>query len=658
MGQRNRAVFSIDYEKKEILSQEDLNQLDEMWRGSVARIIISTTLAGSGHPGGSMSSLHALLLLYAMIRHNPQDPRWEERDRVLMSIGHISPGTYSVLTEYGYLTEEQFLTEFRRAGSPCAGHVEQAVPGIEWNTGNLGQGLSAGAAMALAQKLKGLKEAKTFVFMGDGEQQKGQIAEARRFAIKYGLSNLFGIVDRNHLQIGGSTEDVMPVRVREEYEASGWNVIYCPNGNDFSLCYKALRQAILKQDIEPQVPTVVVLRTTMGYGVSFMENQAKYHGAPLKKDDAKKALEELGVDPGLLDEWEQRRANKHIKPVHCKNPEASYPKIETGVPRVYGAEVNTDCRSAYGNALEDLAKLNNSANGLNVLGVSCDLEGSVKMQGFHKVSPDAFFEVGIQEHHAAVLAGALSREGFSVFFSTFGVFAVAETYNQHRLSDLNDTHLKVVATHLGLDVGEDGPTHQSIDYVGLLRNIFGFSIFMPADPNQTDRIVRYAAKVPGNVFVGMGRSKLPVVLKEDGTPFFDENYEFIPGRADWLRRGSKATLVSYGSVIPEVLGAWEILKEQGLDVGVLNMASLKPVDRDSLIEATKIGPVITVEDHIPETGLGGIAANVFVEEGIVPKFRSIGVKFYGASGKPKDLYKMQGLDRESIAEAVKGLCGT
>ena len=650
-------MFTIDYDKKVALDNEDRALLEEMWKRCAARIILSTTLAGSGHPGGSLSSLHILLVLYSMIRHRAQGPRWGERDRVLISMGHISPGVYSVLAEFGYISEEAFLTEFRRAGSPCAGHVEQAVPGVEWNTGNLGQGLSAGSAMALAQKLKGQEQARTFVVMGDGEQQKGQVGEARRFAVKYGLSNLVAIVDRNHLQIGGSTEEVMPVKVREEYQVAGWNVVYCPNGNDFELAYKALRAAILKEDLEESLPTVVVSRTVMGYGISFMEGKARYHGSPLKKDDAKKALEEIGADTRLLDQWAKRREGKSIKATHCSCPPVSYPAIDTGDPRLYGPDDLTDCRSAYGNVLKDLAALNNNGQVPRILGVSCDLEGSVKMGGFHKVSPGAFFEAGIQEHHAAVLAGALSREGFSVFFSTFGVFAVAETYNQQRLNDLNGTQVKIVATHLGLDVGEDGPTHQSIDYVGLLRNLFGFSIFIPADPNQTDRIVRYVAGQPGNAFVGMGRSKLPIILKEDGTPFFDQGYEFEPGRADWIRRGKKATIVAYGSVMPEVMEAWRLLKEEGLDVGVLNMASLKPVDRAALIEAGGLGPVVTVEDHIPGTGLGGIAAKVFVEEGVLPPgFKAIGVKCYGSSGAPKDLYRMEGLDARSIMESVKAIC--
>ena len=185
------------------------------------------------------------------------------------------------------------------------------------------------------------------------------------------------------------------------------------------------------------------------------------------------------------------------------------------------------------------------------------------MGGFRKLSPNAYIEAGIQEHHAAGMAGALSRENLVTFFSTFGAFAVSEVYNQNRLSDFNHTNVKVVATHVGLDVGEDGPTHQCIDYLGLMKNYFRFSVFMPADPNQTDRIIRHVAATPGNHFVGMGRSITPVITDEQGKVFFDADYVFTPGKADWLRRGTDLTIVTYGALVPAVLQAWDFLRQDG-----------------------------------------------------------------------------------------------
>lgn len=633
------------------LSTEELQQLQEMRRRCVKRILLSTTLAASGHPGGSLSALDLLLVTYGMINHDPQQPLWAGRDRVVVSMGHISPGVYSVLSEYGYFSETAFLAGFRRAGSGFPGHVERIVPGVEWDTGNLGQGLSTGVGMAMAMKLKGQNN-KVVVFMGDGEQQKGQIAEAKRFARKYDLNNLVVIVDRNHLQICGETRCVMPQDVRSGFDAAGWNVKYLADGHNYNDIFTALADAYAGKVPDPKGPTVIIARTIMGKGISFMENLAKYHGSPLKGEHFAEACLELGV-VNDLDDWQALRREPVTDDTKI-TVKSVYPAIDGGTPITYPADKMTDNRSAYGNALQSLAELNNHHGASpRIVGVSCDLEGSVKMGGFRQHSPDAFLEAGIQEHHAASMAGSLSREELVPFFSTFGAFAVSEVYNQNRLNDINETNVKVVATHVGLDVGEDGPTHQCIDYLGLLRNLYHFAVFMPADPNQTDRIVRYVAATPGNHFVGMGRSKTPVITREDGRPFFGDGYRFEPGRADWLRRGEDGTIVTYGALTPAVMQAVEILRQGGLAIGVLNMASIVPLDRQSLIEAANLGPLLTVEDHHVDTGLGAMAGVVLAEEGMSTTFRRLGVSRYGSSGKPADLYASQGLAPADIAATME-----
>jgi transketolase len=176
---------------------------------------------------------------------------------------------------------------------------------------------------------------------------------------------------------------------------------------------------------------------------------------------------------------------------------------------------------------------------------------------------------------------------------------------------------------------------------------------MPCDPNQTDRIVRYIATQPGNFFVGMGRSKTPTITREDGSVFYDADYVFTPGKADWLRRGSDATIITYGAVTPACLEAWKILTDEGKSVGVLNMASLVPLDNEALLEAAAIGPMVTVEDHHVETGLGASAATVLVENNSNGRLQRLGVRHYGGSGKPADLYRQQGLDGASIAATVR-----
>jgi transketolase len=153
----------------------------------------------------------------------------------------------------------------------------------------------------------------------------------------------------------------------------------------------------------------------------------------------------------------------------------------------------------------------------------------------------------------------------------------------------------------------------------------------------------------------MGRSKTPVITDENGNPFYGSEYIFAPGKGDWLRRGDAATIVTYGAVTPSVMEAWRILQEDGISVGVINMASLLPLDKDILLEAATKSPIMTVEDHHVDTGLGVSAATVLMEAGIGTKLRRLGVHHYGGSGKPAELYAEQGLDAASIAESLKEL---
>jgi transketolase len=247
----------------------------------------------------------------------------------------------------------------------------------------------------------------------------------------------------------------------------------------------------------------------------------------------------------------------------------------------------------------------------------------------------------------------VSKEGFASFFSTFGIFGVTEVFNQLRLNDINRTNLKLVCTHLGLDVGEDGQTHQCIDYIGLLQNIFGFSIFLPADPNQTDRIIRYIAGRAGNFFVGMGRSKLSPILDESGKPAYAGNYRFVPGKADWLRNGSNAAILTFGPQVQHAVRAREVLANQhGIEVAVLNFASIKPLDVEAIEKAAKTGLLITAEDHHVDTGLGARVASVLADRALPCRLVRLGVKKYGLSGKPDDLYRLEGINWEGIVKAV------
>jgi len=396
---------------------------------------------------------------------------------------------------------------------------------------------------------------------------------------------------------------------------------------------------------------MVLAHTTVGKGVSFMEGKEEFHGRPLKPDEYKRAIQELGIEDDM-DRFRELRESGAFPFPPIEHP-IEIPSVQAGIPRSYEKDQKLDNRSAFGHALVDLGKANQrAASPLPFAVFDCDLAPSTKTDGFARQFPGNFFQGGIQEHHTASMAGAISTLGLVSFFAEFGVFGVDETYNQHRLNDLNGTNLKLICTHTGLDVGEDGMTHQCIDYVGVMRNLFGYKIVVPADPNQTDRVIRYVAKTPGNFLVPMGRSSLPILLNEQGVPLFSGSYEFQYRRADLIRNGNDGAILATGGMVYRAVQAWEKLKERGVSVRVLNISCLTDLDTEAIASAAKTGMIITYEDHHRQTGLGSLIANVLAEQGLRTRLRKLGIDQYGGSGKPDALYRMYGLDAESLVKAV------
>lgn len=625
------------------ITENDLKLIREQARQARLDILHMTTLAASGHPGGSMSCIDILLSLYHIMKHDPENPQMADRDRLVVSNGHISPGVYSALSAMGYFKTDDAVSEFRLAGSIFEGHVERYVPGVEWTTGNLGQGLSAGCGFALAGKINQLNY-HTFVLMGDGEQQKGQISEARRFAIKHKLNKLTAIIDYNQLQISGSIHNVMPQNIRAGWEADGWLVLEI-NGHDL----QAIHAALLKAG-QSDLPVMILAHTVMGKGVSFMENQAKYHGSALKEDQLAEAVKEL--EGGLKLDFYKKLRQQKVNGDKAKGQilQGKGTDFQLGNLNIYTTD--TDNRSAWGKAIADLAEINQKHQ-VPIVVFDCDLQSSVKTGDFAKVSPERFIQGGIMEHNTAVTAGAMSICGVSTWWADFGMFGFDEVYNQQRLNDINHANLKVVTTHVGIDVGEDGRTHQCIDYIGLARNLFHFRLLCPADPNQTDRIIRRVANETGNFLITMGRSVLPILKKETGEAFYGADYTFEYGKADLLRNGDHVAVIVTGTPVGRAVKAVDRLRDEGIFVQLWYVSSPLQIDEKMLCEAVKTGDIITIEDHNVNSGMGSILADKMLELGLSARLTKMGVTDYPISGSSEDVYKWAGLDTESILAVIR-----
>jgi len=450
------------------------------------------------------------------------------------------------------------------------------------------------------------------------------------------------VVDLNRVQISGHTGEVMPVAVGADFAADGWRVLEA-DGHDVRDLYAAIAKAVA----DDERPCVVLANTTIGKGVSFMEDRPEFHGRGLNAEEYPRAMAELGCDPAWLDRARARRSEAPATVPASLQPAAA-PR-STGTPRDYGADAKSDCRYAWGAALADIG----GSAGVPVAVLDCDLMESVKTGEFAAAYPASFIECGVAEHNAAAVAGALSANGVLAFWADFGVFGCDETYNQQRLNDINEASVKLALTHCGLDVGEDGKTHQCLDYVGAFRDFFGWKVIVPADANQTDRAVRAAAAMPGNVAVCMGRSKLPTILRPDGTPAFGEGYEFRYGAVEWVREGADACLLAMGTVAGAAVAAADRLSQEGLSVAVgIAACPLHPDDTD-MARAAASPLVMTVEDHGIRTGLGASVGEWLALNGRATRFRRLGVERYMSSGASADVLRMAGLDSEGIADALR-----
>ncbi|WP_400151280.1 transketolase [Candidatus Methanarcanum hacksteinii] len=267
----------------------DSKELQRMANKLRLHVVEMTYAANSGHPGGSLSAADIISALYfKVMRHDPKNPNWEDRDRFILSKGHVAPVLYAALAESGYFPVEDLIT-LRQLGSKLQGHpVRGKVPGVEMSTGSLGQGLSMSCGIALAGKMDG-KDYKVYCMLGDGELQSGQNWEAAMFAANYKLNNLIAIVDRNRLQICGDTEEVMSLEpLVDKWMAFGWDVIET-DGHDIDKVVAAFEEAKADRDS----PVVIIFNTVKGKGVSFMENNPGFHGKACNAIEYKQAVEEL-----------------------------------------------------------------------------------------------------------------------------------------------------------------------------------------------------------------------------------------------------------------------------------------------------------------------------------------------------------------------------
>jgi len=609
---------------------EAIEKLEKIARLIRYNILTMTTNAGSGHPTSSLSAVELMagLLFDGVFRYDLERPGHPNNDRLLFSKGHASPLFYSLWAAAGKVSQDEILT-YRQFGSNLEGHPTVSFPYAEAATGSLGQGLSIGVGMALNAKLDKLTY-RTYVLLGDSEMAEGSVWEAMEIAAYYRLDNLVAVVDVNRLGQRGQTmygHDLEAYRRRAE--AFGWLALTI-DGHDLHAVRNAYRQA---EQIHDR-PVMIIARTIKGKGVSFVEDKNGWHGKALKKEDLDRALAELGeID---MEVRGTTAAPKDLQPE--KRDKAAAAPLE------YASDVKVATRKAYGNALKRLFPAFP-----DIVSLDGEVSNSTMAEYFNKEHADRFFEMYIAEQNMSGAALGFARRGKIPFVSTFAAF-MSRACDQIRMSQYSDANIKFVGSHAGVSIGMDGPSQMGLEDIAFFRTILNGLVLYPCDAVSTEKLVAEAALYRGIVYLRTTRMDTPLIYSPED--------EFPVGGCKVLRKSDadKVTLVGAGLSVHEALAAWEILRQEGIAVRVIDLYSIKPIDEKTLKEAAKdSGLLLTVEDHYQEGGLGEAVRSALWDSRV--PVASLAVRKKPKSGKPQELLDFEEISARAIADKARELIG-
>ncbi|HSA92081.1 MAG TPA: transketolase [Terriglobales bacterium] len=634
--------------------------------------LVALCSAGSGHAGGTLSIMDIVAALYLKVaNHDPRNPEWEDRDRIIWSAGHKAPALYLGLAFAGFYPPEDVVT-LRKLYSPYQGHPHWLkVPGVEVSSGSLGQGLSVAVGVALAGKLKG-KDYHTFCIMGDGEQQEGNIWEAAMEAAHYKLERLVGIVDANRLQIDGPVAEVMNIDPLEaKYRAFGWEVLRV-DGHDMAAIVEALETA--KKGVGK--PVLIIAETVKGKGVSFMENVAGWHGKAPNHDEMLKGLTELGLLDKLPHQGLLEKARRYQLTAE-KQLEAKLPKFSRDYWWNAGKRMQVKMeptRKGFGQSLQE------NGDDERVVCLGLDISGSITISEFYAGKPERkarWISLGIAEQSATAAAAGLAREGKLPVFGTYGTFAAARNLDQLRVSVCyGNFNVFVAGAHGGVSVGPDGATHQALEDLFAMCGMPNMVVVVPCDAVETRKASNYLLlEHLGPKFLRFAREATPIVTMPE-TPF-------VFGKANVIRLRREAdqfadafdtvlashypdeqedlSIVACGPMVPEAMRAAYILKREfGYETRVINLHTLKPIDEAAIVRAAReTGIVVTAEEH--QIGalawrVSGVLTGSAELYGLPVLTGAIGVKDrFGESGAPWELIKEFEVSAEHIAHKAAEL---
>ncbi|MGI8510101.1 MAG: transketolase [Gemmatimonadaceae bacterium] len=641
--------------------------------------------ADSGHPGTPMALAPLAYVLWTRhLRYNPADPHWTNRDRFILSAGHASMLLYSVFYLTGYDLSLDDIKNFRQLNSKTPGHPEYGhTPGVETTTGPLGQGFGNAVGMAIAEanlaanfnRDSKIIDHYTYFICSDGDMMEGISHESGSFAGHLKLGKLIGFYDDNHITIEGNTDITFTDNTRMRFEAYGWHVQFVDDVKDLA----AIDTAIESAKKETDRPSLIIVRTHIGYGSPNKQDTAAAHGSALGVEEIKLTKQNLGIPsqepfyvaPEALDFWrgmkatgakEQAEWQKKYDEYKSVNPELAAQlerrlsgKLEDGweelLPTFDAKNGNVASRAASGTVLNAIAP-----KVPELIGGAADLAGSTDtiIKGAPSFEPGSYngrnFHFGIREHGmGAAMNGMALHGGIIPYGATFLIFS---DYMRPpiRLACLMRQRLVYVYTHDSIGLGEDGPTHQSIEQLSNLRAIPNMTVIRPADANETSQAWRAALLLGTPVALVLSRQKLA---------FIDRTKN---GAADGVMRGAyvlsdtpggapQVVLMASGSEVEIIMKAQTTLAGEGIRTRTVSMASMEIfAQQDEEYRNSVLPPNVkrvSIEASQPMSwykwiGCGGVA---------------IGLDHFGASAPAEQLYQAFNLTPEAVVDTVKSLVG-
>jgi len=590
-------------------------------------MLTMTTQAGSGHPTSSLSAteLMAGLMFGGIFRYDLDNPQHPNNDRLIFSKGHASPLFYTLWAMAGQLTEADLMT-YRHFGSPLEGHPTMSFRYTEAATGSLGQGLAIGFGVALNARYLDKLPYTTYVLLGDSEMAEGSQWETMQLAAHYKLDNLVGILDVNRLGQRGETmygHDLMAYENR--IKAFGWETILV-DGHSFPEVLAAYDQAMTVTD----QPVMIIARTIKGKGVSFLEDKNGWHGKTLNQQELARALPELGpVDKSVRG---QVRKPEDLQPVQAAPQPAA--------PLAYEMGASLATRKAYGNALKRLYP-----QFPHLVSLDGEVSNSTYAEIFEAAYPGQFFEMYIAEQNMVGAGLGLATRGKIPFVSTFAAF-FSRAFDQVRMSQYSDPNLKFCGSHAGVSIGEDGPSQMGLEDLAMFRAVLHSVVLYPSDAVSTERLVEAALRHRGIVYIRTTRMATPII--------YGPGEDFAIGGCKVLRQSNNdlATVIGAGVTLFEALAAYDELQKEGINIRVIDLYSVKPVDAATLLTAAQATQgLITVEDHYPEGGIGEAVRSALAPHP-VPIY-SLAVTRKPKSGKPAELLDYEAISRTAIVKLVK-----